>query len=123
MAKTAQNLPRKFKITDFLLGSGLRTGDFFVGIGVLHVSTEFHTCMWNIAWGALRWNFIGGAIEPFCHTHFRNPYEIKIVASSGACAKFNEFSSIFMPSKMRFILKKKKLSNSNRVLTPSVLGP
>ncbi len=32
MAKMTQNLQRKFKITDFLLGSGFRTGDFFVGI-------------------------------------------------------------------------------------------
>ncbi len=63
MAKTAQNLQGKFKITDFLLGSDFM--DFFVGIGLLHVSTELCTCMWNIARGARHWNSIGGAIEPF----------------------------------------------------------
>ncbi len=71
MAKTRQDLLRKFKITDFLLGFRLRTRRFFlIDIGVLHVFTEFRTCMWNIAYVALRWNIIGGAIEPFCHTHF-----------------------------------------------------
>ncbi len=44
MAKTTQTLQRKFKITDFLLGSGFRTWRLFVGIVMLHECTNFYTC-------------------------------------------------------------------------------
>ncbi len=87
--------------------------DFFVGIGVLHECTDFYTCTWNVARGALRWKCIGGAIEPFCHTHFWNIYQMSIFASSEVCAKFRDFSSMFRPSKMRLGLEKKNKNNNN----------
>ncbi len=79
MAKMAQNLQEK--IQNNRLPVGFRTsyrGDFFVGIGVLHVFTEFRTCMWNVARGALYWNFIGGAIGP-------RTSETLIRCKSGVC--------------------------------------
>ncbi len=129
-----QNLQIKLKITDFLLGFGICNKRLLVGIGVLHMYTNFRTCTWNVARGALRWKCIGGAIEPFCHTHFWNIYQMSIFASSEVCAKFRDFSSMFRPSKMRLGLEKKNKNNNNnnnnnkqsrfnRVLAPSVLGP
>ncbi len=70
MVKTAQNLTREI-LLDFVPGFF-----FVVGIGVSDASTKLCACMWNIALEALPWNFIGGAIEPFCHTHFWKPYQI-----------------------------------------------
>ncbi len=75
MAKMSLNMTRKFKITDFLLGFGFRSRRLFVGIVMLHECTDFHTCTWNVARGALCWIFIGGAVEPFCHTYSWNPYQ------------------------------------------------
>ncbi len=75
MAKMIQNMTRKFKIADFLLGFWYCTKRLFVGIVKLHECTDFRTCTWNVARGALRWIFIGGAVEPFCHTYFWNPYQ------------------------------------------------
>ncbi len=42
--KNYTKFAEKFKITDFLLGSGFRTRRLFVGIVMLHECTDFYTC-------------------------------------------------------------------------------
>ncbi len=99
MAKMTQNLQRKFKITNFLLGSGFRTRRLFVGIVMLHECTDFYTCTWNAVRGALRWKCIGGAIEPFCHTHFWNHIRRKFSPVLMRVQSFMTFRACLGPQK------------------------
>ncbi len=123
-------------------------GDFFVGIVMLHECTNFYTCTWNAARGALRWKCIGGAIEPFLpHPLLKHISDVNFRQFWCVC-KVSWLSSMFRPSKLRLSLENiiiiiiiinkadsigsshhrcsvpnNKQSRFKRVLTPSVLGP
>ncbi len=92
--KKIQNKPTSCLVSDFV------PRDFFVGIVMLHECTNFRTCTWNVAWGALAELFIGGACRaifatPSPETHIRR----KFFTSSDACAKFPDFRACLGPLK------------------------
>jgi len=126
MAKIAQILQRKFKISHFLFR--FRNKRLFCRYWSV-------TCVYRISYLYVkhstrgtslkfrRWRY--QAILP--HLILKPILDVHFFTTSDACAKFHEFLSMFMPSKKRFICQKrknnnKKRSNSNRVLTPSVIG-
>ncbi len=113
MAKMSQNMTGKFKITDFLLGFGFRSRRLFCRYCYVTCVYRFSYMYVKRSLRALRWMSIGGAVEPFCHTYFWNPYKTYISTSSDACAKFPDFSSMFRPSKMRLSLENNNNNNNS----------
>ncbi len=83
--------------------------------GVLHECTEFRTCTWNVSRGALRWNFIGGAIELFWHTHFWNPYQMYIFAVLMRVQSFMSFGAYLGPQKCSLPLRRRRRSGRRRI--------
>ncbi len=70
MSKMTQNLQRKLKITDFLLGFGICNKRLFGRYwGFTHVY-QFSYMYVKRSSRRTPLKVIGGAIEPFCHTHF-----------------------------------------------------
>ncbi len=67
--KNSLKLHTKFKMADFLLG----LGEAFCKTG--HVCA-YQILYWNVPQGLLCWSFVGGAMEPYCHTQAQEPYQI-----------------------------------------------
>ncbi len=109
MARNTLTFEIKFKMADFLLGLGHVTMRLFFKSWVtwLHLPTECHTCRWNIQRGLLRWNVVGGAIEPDCYSPPKDLHQIKTCTTSNVCVKFNDGNTILSPSKTasRFMAK------------------
>ena len=107
MTKMTQNLLIILVITDFLLGFGFCSKRLFCRYWRV-------TCVYRFSYmymkrssrrtplNVYRWRY--WAILP-------HPLLAYIFASSEVCAKFHDFSSMFRPSKMRFILEKKNNNN------------
>ncbi len=74
MAEISLNMTGKFKITDFLLGFGFRSRRLFCRYCYVTWVYRFSYMYVKRSPGAPRWMSIGGAVEPFCHTYFWNPY-------------------------------------------------
>ncbi len=94
-------------------------------LGWVTTTLQQRLLLWNVARGALSEKWKGGAIEPFCHIHFWNPYRMEILATSGVCAKFMVWC-VFRPWKMQFISvnnNNNKRSTPKSVLAPWCLGP
>ncbi len=113
MAKMTQNMTRKFKITDFLLGFWFRTKRLFCRYCYVTWVYQFSHMYVKCSSRRTPLNIIGGAVEPFCHTYSWNPYQTYIFTSSDACAKFPDFSSMFRSSKMRLSLENNNNNNNN----------
>ncbi len=102
MTKNTLKFEIKFKMAEFLLGLGHGTMRLFClipSLGMLHVHSKFHTSWWNVQWGMLCWSFVGGAMEPICHTQSCNPHQISIFRPCDVFTNFLELSSIPVPSK------------------------
>ncbi len=76
-------------------------------LDMIHVPTKFRPCRSNGDEGLIFSNFLGGASEPFCPAHPRNPQNTKFFTSPDMRAKFGEFSSMLRPRKMSLLCRKK----------------
>ena len=88
--------------------------DFYWSPYVLHVPTKCHTSRSNVLRGLLRWNFVGGAIEPICHSEPIKSYSITTFRACNLLAKFAYVSSIFSLSKWPLLLTAKTASPRQR---------